>query len=118
MLDLFGQDILNRAQAIFAELELQDREARIETLNALRLALHRYSPFRSEPVDCVQWISTEYIAANDYNPNAVAPPEMRLLEHSVTEDGFTQPIVAWQTDDHYEVVDGFHRNRVGRECPA
>jgi hypothetical protein len=80
------------------------------------MELHRHSPFSNEPVDCVQWIHADLVGANDYNPNAVAPPEMRLLEHSITEDGFTQPIVAWQNDGRYEVVDGFHRNRVGKEC--
>jgi ParB-like chromosome segregation protein Spo0J len=40
---------------------------------------------------------------------------MKLLEHSIGEDGYTQPIVAWLNGDKYEVVDGFHRHRVGRE---
>lgn len=31
------------------------------------------------------------------------------------QDGYTQPIVSWYHDNIYEVVDGFHRNRVGRE---
>jgi hypothetical protein len=68
-------------------------------------------------VDCVLWVHTENIEANDYNPNSVAPPEMQLLRVSITEDGYTQPIVSWRRDDVHEVVDGFHRNRVGRECP-
>ncbi len=41
---------------------------------------------------------------------------MKLLEHGISEDGFTQPIVAWDREEHYEVVDGFHRHRVGKEC--
>jgi len=66
------------------------------------------------PVSKVQWIPTEQIHGNDYNPNKVAPPEMRLLELSIQEDGFTQPIVVWQTkESEYEVVDGFHRHLVG-----
>ncbi len=68
--------------------------------------------------DLVLWVPAEEVQANDYNPNAVAPPEMRLLERSVKEDGYTQPIVTWKTNGHREVVDGFHRNRVGKECPA
>ncbi len=88
----------------------------IDAINRIRMALHEYSPFKNEPVDFVQWIKLEDVMANDYNPNAVAPPEMKLLEHSVVEDGFTQPIVAWAKNGHYEVIDGFHRNRVGREC--
>lgn len=55
--------------------------------------------------------------ANDYNPNAVAPPEMRLLHDSIKEDGYTQPIVVyWDADQkRYIIVDGFHRHRVGKE---
>lgn len=91
---------------------------RIGAINEIRRELHSHSPFKSEPVDCVQWIHSEEITANDYNPNSVAPPEMKLLEHSISEDGYTQPIVAWLNGDKYEVVDGFHRNRVGRESAS
>jgi len=81
---------------------------------------HNNSPFKEEPVDCVLWVKSELVYANDYNPNSVAPPEMELLKHSIAEDGYTQPIVAWVNDENsknglYEVVDGFHRNRVGKE---
>lgn len=117
-LDLIGSDILKNAKLVFGALAFQDPESRIETINALRQMLHEYSPFAAEPVDCVRWVKSEDIQANDYNPNSVAPPEMRLLEHSIGEDGYTQPIVAWQNNGHFEVVDGFHRNRVGRESPA
>jgi len=55
------------------------------------------------------------VYANDYNPNKVAPPEMKLLEQSIRIDGFTQPIVVWRTDKGYEVVDGFHRHLVGKK---
>jgi len=57
------------------------------------------------------------VQANDYNPNTVAPPEMELLKVSISADGYTQPIVANKEDDKFVVVDGFHRNRVGRESP-
>lgn len=88
----------------------------VEELNSARRLMHEAGPFRREPVDCVQWVHTEHIKANDYNPNSVAPPEMELLRLSILEDGYTQPVVAWERDSHHEVVDGFHRNRVGREC--
>lgn len=88
---------------------------KIDAINRAKTALHEISPFASEPVDCVIWVSAEQVEANDYNPNSVAPPEMKLLEISITEDGYTQPIVAWGKNDYYEVVDGFHRNRVGKE---
>ncbi len=87
----------------------------IDAINRVRRAIHSISPFRDEPVDCVQWVRSESVGANDYNPNSVAPPEMKLLEHSISEDGYTQPIVGWRDGDAFEVVDGFHRTRVGRE---
>src|SRR5690606_37788640 len=91
---------------------------RVEALNAARAALHDVSPFASEPVDLVLWVPAEQVGGNDYNPNTVAPPEMRLLQHSIEADGYTQPIVVHHADDHEEVVDGFHRHRVGKEVSA
>lgn len=71
----------------------------------------------SHPVSHVRWIEVERISSNDYNPNAVAPPEMRLLKLSIESDGFTQPIVVWWNEEEqvFEVVDGFHRNIIGRK---
>ena len=43
------------------------------------------------PVYNVMAIPVEKIKANDYNPNRVAPPEMKLLELSIWEDGYTMP---------------------------
>lgn len=88
----------------------------VETINKIKLALHEISPFKSEPVDCVLWVKNTSVKANDYNPNSVAPPEMELLKQSILEDGYTQPIVSFNDDGNIIVVDGFHRNRVGREC--
>lgn len=71
---------------------------------------------KDHPVSHVQWVPADLVVANDYNPNAVAPPEMELLEHSIRSDNYTQPIVAWLRDDGvYEVVDGFHRHLVGKK---
>jgi hypothetical protein len=91
-------------------------DQQVDALNAARERMHDAGPFAREPVDCVHWVKPDRIQANDYNPNSVAPPEMQLLRVSITEDGYTQPIVSWDRGDAYEVVDGFHRNRVGREC--
>lgn len=101
-------------------------EAQVEVLNKLKLILHSKSPMRSEPVDCVLWVKNTQVRANAYNPNSVAPPEMKLLELSIKEDGYTQPIVGFDNggniedvvfgDNEIEVVDGFHRHRVGKEC--
>lgn len=93
-------------------------EDRVTALNDVRSELHRISPFAGEPVDLVLWVSAAAIEANDYNPNSVAPPEMELLRVSIEEDGYTQPIVTWQDGERREVIDGFHRYRVGREAPA
>jgi len=66
--------------------------------------------FRS-PVYDVRAVPIEQVVANDYNPNKVAPPEMALLETSIWEDGYTQPVVTCydSENDVYVVVDGFHR---------
>lgn len=66
------------------------------------------------PVYNVQSVHLSRIEANTYNPNSVAPPEMELLEVSIWEDGYTQPVVCFFDDekDKYIVVDGFHRYTV------
>lgn len=106
----------NELEQILLKIKDLELEEKIEVINKIKKDLKDISPFTSEPVDCVQWIKNELIDANDYNPNSVAPPEMELLHTSISEDGYTQPIVVWKNEDnHYEVVDGFHRNRVGKE---
>jgi ParB-like chromosome segregation protein Spo0J len=66
------------------------------------------------PVYNVRAIPVEKIQANAYNPNHVAPPEMRLLYESIKEDGYTMPIVCYYMADidKYEIVDGYHRYTV------
>lgn len=91
-------------------------ELRVERLNQVRAAIAVLSPFRHEPVDQVRWVPSSTVRANEYNPNAVAPPEMELLRLSIVADGYTQPIVTHWDSEAWEVVDGFHRNRVGKEC--
>ena len=110
-----ARELIERAASVFEMLSALDDEDRIVAINAIRSELTRYSPFQSEPVDCVQWVRAEDVIANDYNPNSVAPPEMKLLERSILADGYTQPIVTWKREEILEVVDGFHRNRVGKE---
>ena len=69
------------------------------------------------PVYNVLRVPLNKVVANDYNPNKVAPPEMELLETSIWEDGFTQPIVTFRDEDNdrWIVVDGFHRYTVARQ---
>lgn len=107
--------LIEKISNILSELDEMGLDEKIETINQIKLKLRDHSPFKDEPVDSVLWIKQSDVTANDYNPNSVAPPEMELLAHSIREDGYTQPIVSWCRDDKYEVVDGFHRNRVGRE---
>lgn len=110
--------IMNAAAELFTHLAALPLELRVDTINAIKSSLHRVSPFANEPVDCVLWVKNDRVMANDYNPNAVAPPEMKLLETSILADGYTQPIVtAPEEDKRIPVVDGFHRNRVGKESP-
>lgn len=101
---------------IIEEIDKLELDEKIKTLNNIKDELKKISPFKENPVDDVKWVKCEEVFANDYNPNTVAPPEMELLHTSIQEDGYTQPIVTYYHDGIYEVVDGFHRNRVGREC--
>lgn len=108
------------ARQMRAEIESLPLAEQIAALNYVRGELHAVSPFRSEPVDLVVWVPSDAVTPNDYNPNAVAPPEMRLLERSIKADGYTQPVVAVPAPggEGWEVVDGFHRTRIGKEKPA
>lgn len=102
--------------AILDVLKSSPLPEQVQALNQIRIALHEVSPFKGEPVDCVVWVPSTDVHANDYNPNSVAPPEMKLLEVSILEDGYTQPIVSFSEEGGTrEVVDGFHRNRIGKE---
>ena len=81
-----------------------------------RAVVSKMSKYNTEsmytsPVYNVMAIPIEKVQANTYNPNAVAPPEMELLETSIWEDGYTQPVVTYydKEKDLYIVVDGFHR---------
>lgn len=87
-------------------------EERIDMANALVRYAESILPWSgANPVGKVQWIHIDQVMANDYNPNAVAGHEMRLLHTSISEDGYTQPVVAiWDPEtEKYVIVDGFHR---------
>lgn len=105
--------IKNQITELLESLELKEK---INAINEIREHIHLLSPFRNEPVDFVKWIPAENVTANDYNPNKVAPPEMELLEISIMNDGYTQPVVTFPKENNIvEVVDGFHRTRVSKE---
>lgn len=112
-------NINEQISTIISHIEsVTDFDEKVKLINQIRKAIHDVSPFKSEPVDYVEWTESSNVRANDYNPNSVAPPEMQLLEVSIMNDGYTQPIVTWPHDDYVEVIDGFHRNRVGKESPV
>lgn len=107
-------EIFKEYQNLIHNLDIDEK---VQSINLIRLKIHEISPFKNEPVDLVTWVKNDLVVANDYNPNKVAPPEMELLEISIMNDGYTQPIVTWDNleKNKIEVVDGFHRNRVGKE---
>jgi ParB-like chromosome segregation protein Spo0J len=88
----------------------------IEAVNRLMGVIGEIHP-NPDPVSSVRWVPADTVEANGYNPNSVMPPEMRLLHQSIKEDGYTQPIVVFWDDERQRhiVVDGFHRNRIGKE---
>lgn len=105
-------------RAILDRIKNLELDSKVECINLMRMLIHEQSPFKTEPVDLVQWVKNTTVGANDYNPNTVAPPEMELLRLSIASDGYTQPIVTWSNSEkvEHEVIDGFHRHRVGKEC--
>jgi ParB-like chromosome segregation protein Spo0J len=110
------ENMFDRANNIFSLLDNMPINEKIVAINTLKVLLTEHSPFKNEPIDCIQWVPCTEVQKNDYNPNAVAPPEMELLRTSIMHDGYTQPIVTNFEDEHYTVIDGFHRSRVGKEC--
>ncbi len=110
-LDSALEGCLETLRELIESLELSEK---VEALNKVRRMLSHCSPF-NDPVDLVVWVPSNQVYANDYNPNKVAPFEMELLHTSIRLDDFTQPIVSYRVDpEHYEITDGFHRNKVGR----
>lgn len=65
---------------------------------------------RVVPVELVDITS---IKPNKYNPNRQSDHDFELLERSILEDGFTQPILV--NRDSREIVDGEHRWRKAKE---
>ena len=115
-IELAESDVVEEIKLLISRLGGFGLNERITAINDVRESLHKISPFKSEPVDFVKWVPSETVRANDYNPNSVAPPEMELLRLSIMADGYTQPIVTNAEENALVVVDGFHRNRVGKEC--
>jgi ParB-like chromosome segregation protein Spo0J len=105
--------IAKMTSALCAELANLPDEERISALNDVRAALHEVSPLKHHPVDFVRWVPAQDVMPCDYgNPNVVAPPEMKLLEHSIATNGYTMPVVTHHSDAGVVTVDGHHRRRV------
>ena len=109
------QSLLNEAFEVFTRLNNFSVDEKIELINSIRRELHKYSPMNHHPIDLVLWIPHSNVKKNDYNPNSVAPTELKLLETSIIEDGYTQPIVTWINDAQREIIDGFHRSKIAKE---
>ncbi|MEU0237756.1 ParB N-terminal domain-containing protein [Nocardiopsis sp. NPDC006198] len=119
-LDLVAQAFVEEGRDLFARVEAAGFPfaEKMELINQLRDGIHQISPMKNQPVDNVRWFPSSQVQGNAYNPNEVAKRTMKALKASVSEDGFTQPIVGWpgeQEGVEVEVVDGFHRHLVGKE---
>lgn len=104
--------LLEQICELVSELETEDQK--IDMLNFVRAQLHEISPLKHHPVDYVAWVKSDDVEANEYNPNAVAPPEMELLYQSILNDGYTMPIVSYKETEKIRIVDGFHRRETER----
>lgn len=104
---------LTRAEEIKAALSaiIAAHADPLDGVLAIKAALHELSPLKGQPVDYVRWVPIDMVEPNDYNPNAVAQKEMGLLYHSISHDGYTQPVVTIfdPEKDKFVIVDGFHR---------
>lgn len=91
--------------------EFEKATDKIEFIETIKDILHELSPLKDQPVDRILWVDIDKVQANDYNPNAVAKVEMKLLHTSIMHDGYTQPVVTiWdESINKYVIIDGFHR---------
>ena len=108
-------EILIKCHDLAKEIEkIKSIDERIDMINNVRAIIHQVSPLKNHPVDFVKWVKSINVEANDYNPNSVAPPEMKLLIKSIDADGYTMPIVTYPENDAIKIVDGFHRSKCER----
>jgi len=91
-----------------------DFDKKVQIFNKLTQVLSDFIGLE-HPTLNVQLIKNDKIKANDYNPNQVAPPEMKLLKTSIEKDGLTMPVVGYKNSDEFIVVDGFHRTTLSTQ---
>lgn len=108
------QQTLDHVIALRNEISsLESIEEKVTLLNEIRSLLHDVSPLKHHPVDNVVWKKSEEVEKNDYNPNAIPPPELELLHRSIAEDGYTMSIVTFDNPEgKIKIVDGFHRRHM------
>ena len=102
------EELMNNLKAIIESLPNDERQTFIASVKSF---VSGFSDKKHNPVDNVIWVNYNMVEANDYNPNAVAKREMKLLYTSIKHDGYTQPIVTiWdEQKQKYVIIDGFHR---------
>lgn len=94
-------------------------EEKVSIFNRITQQLYDFLGIE-HPTLNVQLVPLDHVEGNDYNPNKVAPPEMKLLELSIKKDGLTMPVVVAteKKDNNWIVVDGFHRTAVCKHVPG
>lgn len=106
--------LLDQLEAALDEAEGHELDKRVARFNRLTAMAARYVDL-PHPALCVQLYPVDEVEGNDYNPNKVAPPEMRLLHLSIAKDGITMPVVTAESPEGGKVVvDGFHRTTIVR----
>lgn len=115
MSNLFQFALEDCLDTICSTIESLPVDEQVQVLNMIRQRLHDIGPFRAEPADNVQWVKSETVEANDYNPNTVATPEYKALGRSIRKFGYAMPVVTHLIDEHDITVDGFHRSKIGKE---
>lgn len=100
------QQLIDQLKQIIEQTKSNDEK--ISLLNHIRSELHSVSPLKNHPVDFVCWVKSDNMEPNEYNPNKIPPPELELLHKSISEDGYTMPIVSAPGKPN-KIVDGFHR---------
>jgi len=105
---------MSQIDKIIAKIDSLPLDEKVIAINELRSKIHAISPFKNEPVDLVQWVKTEMVVANSYNPNHVNSPELDLLKLSIDSSGYTQPVVVMKENNLLETVDGAHRGIVAK----
>ena len=81
--------LLDLLQAALAAAANDPADVRVQRYNAL-VAMAAQHVALPHPVLALQLVPVESVQGNDYNPNKVAPPEMRLLQLSIAKDGITK----------------------------